>query len=165
VGGGYRYTADHADNINPAALAFLPARRDLTLANVFMQDEIELRKNLMLTLGLKLERNNYTGLEYLPNLRLAWKAREEHLLWTSLSRVVRTPARVDRDFFSPGRPPFFVVAGGPNFDSEIANVAEVGYRVQPLTALSYSLIAYHHYFTRLRSLEPSSAGAHVRKQD
>ena len=157
-GAGYRYTADHADNINLAVLAFLPARRDLTLGNVFVQDEIALRKNLVLTLGLKLEHNNYTGLEYLPNLRLAWKAREEHLLWTSLSRVVRTPARVDRDFFSPGRPPSFVVAGGPDFHSEIANVAEIGYRAQPLRALSYSITAYHHYFSRLRSLEPSAAG-------
>lgn len=157
-GAGYRYTADHADNINLAALAFMPARRDLTLANVFIQDEIDVRKDLALTLGLKLEHNNYTGLEYLPNLRLAWKPREQHLLWTSLSRVVRTPSRVDREFFSPGRPPFFIVAGGPNFHSEIANVAEIGYRAQPTPALSYSLTAYHSYFNRLRSLEPSPAG-------
>jgi hypothetical protein len=49
--------------INLPVLAFLPANRDLTLANIFVQDEITVRRNLALTLGLKFEHNNCTGLE------------------------------------------------------------------------------------------------------
>jgi iron complex outermembrane receptor protein len=156
-GGGFRRQQDRVENISPL-LAFRPANRNLNLTNVFVQDEIELRERLDLTLGLKLEHNSYTGLEYLPNLRLAWKPARDQLVWGALSRAVRAPSRVDREFFSPANPPFVVVAGGANFDSEISKVAELGYRAQPTAALSYSATLFHHRFERLRSLEPSAAG-------
>ena len=157
-GGGYRYSADRVENVNPAALAFLPPGRNLGWANVFVQDAITLRPDLKLTAGLKLEHNDYTGIEFLPSLRLGWKMAAEHLVWGAASRAVRAPSRVDREFFSPGNPPFFVLAGGPNFQSEVANVYEIGYRAQLSIALSYSITAFHHDFDRLRSLEPTAAG-------
>ena len=157
-GGGYRYAADRVENVNPAVLAFLPPSRNLRWANVFVQDEITLRAGLRLTAGLKLEHNNYTGLEFLPSVRLGWKMATRHLVWGAASRVVRAPSRVDRELFAPGNPPFFVLAGGPNFQSEVANVYEMGYRAQLSAALSYSITAFHHDFDRLRSIEPTAAG-------
>jgi iron complex outermembrane recepter protein len=157
-GGSYRHQFDDVENLNLAALAFIPPNRNLNLGGVFVQDEISLAKSLILTAGIKLEHNDFTRWEYLPNARLAWKLTDDQLLWGAASRAVRAPSRVDREFFSPGRAPFFVVAGGPNFVSEVANVYEIGYRAQPLSALSWSITAYHHDFDRLRSLEPSPAG-------
>lgn len=156
-GGGYRHQSSDVDNIS-AGLAFLPADKTLRLSNVFAQDEITLRPGLDLTLGLKLEHNDYTGLEYLPNARLAWKPAAGHLLWAGASRTVRIPSRLDRELFAPATPPFTVVAGGPNFVSEISNVYEVGYRSQPTPALSYSATLFHHQFDRQRSVEPSASG-------
>ncbi len=156
-GGGYRHQQDKVDNI-AATLAFLPARKTLRLANVFAQDEITLQPGLDLTLGLKLEHNDYTGLEYLPNARLAWKLAPRHLLWAGASRTVRIPSRLDRELFAPAAPPFTVIAGGPNFQAEISNVFEVGYRSQPTPALSSSATLFHHEFDRQRSVEPSAAG-------
>src|SRR6266581_200605 len=60
-GAGYRYARDQVDN--SAALAFLPGHRNLNWANVFVQDEIALKETLALTLGTKVERNDYTGAE------------------------------------------------------------------------------------------------------
>jgi iron complex outermembrane recepter protein len=157
-GGGYRWQHDRTTNINPAVLAFLPADRRLKLSNVFAQDEIALGDALKLTLGAKLEHNDYTGAEWLPNARLAWNVAPNHLLWGAVSRAVRTPSRIDREFFSPGVAPF-AVAGGPNFESEIAKVYEAGYRAQPTSALSYSVTLYHHDFERLRSLDLGPGGA------
>jgi iron complex outermembrane receptor protein len=132
--------------------------------SLFAQDEITLRDNLKLTAGLKLESNNYTGVEYLPNLRLAWRPRPDRMAWASLSRSVRAPSRIDRDFFAPANPPVrggvpqYFVSGGPDFRSEVANVAELGYRAQPRANLSYSITAFASRYNDLRTLEPNRAG-------
>jgi len=158
-GGGYRYARDSVQN--SAALAFLPADRNLDWANLFVQDEIKLSASMELTAGLKLESNDYTGWEYLPSVRLAWKPSADQLLWTALSRAVRAPSRLDRELFAPGNPPFTVLAGGPNFRSEISNVFEIGYRAQPVSVISYSVTAFYHEHDHLRSLEPAPGGGFV----
>jgi iron complex outermembrane receptor protein len=161
-GGGYRLAHDRVQN--GAAFGFLPGTMNLHWANLFAQDEVALRDDLRLTAGLKLEQNNYTGLELLPTLRLAWKAQPTALAWASLSRSVRAPSRIDRDFYSPTTPrvvngiPQFAVAGGPDFESESANVFELGYRAQPTQALSWSATAFYSRYDKLRTLEPNPAG-------
>jgi iron complex outermembrane receptor protein len=157
-GSGYRYARDRVGN--SAALAFLPAERDLNWWNVFVQDEISLRSDLGLTLGTRLEGNDYTGTEVLPSARLAWKPAPDRLVWGAISRAVRSPARLDREFFVPGSAPF-LLKGGPNFKSEVSNVAELGYRAQASSALSYSLTAFYHKHDRLRSVEPAPGGGLV----
>ncbi|MEO7547415.1 MAG: TonB-dependent receptor, partial [Ramlibacter sp.] len=152
-GGGWRTQDDKVDNLNPAALAFLPANRRLNLWNVFAQDEFALQDGLRVTLGLKLEHNTYTGAEVLPNLRLAWDVAPNHLLWAAASRAVRAPARIDREFFSPALP-----AGGSNFRSEVARVFELGLRAQPVPAVSYSVTLFQHRFDRLRSVDAGAGG-------
>jgi iron complex outermembrane recepter protein len=147
-GAGYRWGSD---DIDPGfATLFIPDSRSLQWGNLFIQDEIQLREGLKATFGIKLETNDYTDAEVLPSARLAWKVKEDQLLWASLSRAVRAPARFDRDVRAPGFPPFFVV-GGPNFVSEVANVAEIGYRAQPLPKFSYSITGFAHFWDRLRS--------------
>lgn len=161
-GAGYRLALDRV--VNDRSFAFLPASLNMYWGNIFIQDEITLRDNLRLTAGIKMENNNYTGAEYLPTLRLAWKPSEGNLLWTSASRSVRAPSRIDRDFFSPTTPavvngvPRYVVAGGPDFASEIANVVELGYRVQPLPTITYSATAFYSRYDKLRTLEPNPNG-------
>jgi iron complex outermembrane receptor protein len=161
-GAGYRLALDRVQN--DRSFAFLPGSLNMYWGNVFVQDEIALRDNLRLTAGVKLENNNYTGVEFLPTLRLSWKPAENNLLWSSASRSVRAPSRIDRDFFSPATPtvvngvPRFAIAGGPDFDSEVANVLEVGYRVQPAPTISYSATAFYSRYDRLRTLEPNPNG-------
>lgn len=157
-GASYRHANDHVENT--AALAFLPADQGLSWTSVFAQDEIALREDLHLTAGARLERNDYTGTEAMPSLRLAWKLSENRLLWGALSRAVRTPSRIDRDFFVPGTAPF-LIAGGPDFRSEVSNVAELGYRAQPSRVLSYSVTAFHNSQEHIRSVEPAPGGGLV----
>lgn len=151
-GGGYRNSRDAVTN--SAALAFLPASRDLTLANVFVQDSVALNERLKLTVGAKLERNNYSGFEIQPNVRLAWKPSEQVLVWSAVSRAVRTPSRLDRDFFVPGNAPF-TIAGGPDFKSEKLTAYEIGYRAQPSAKASFSVSTFYNVYDELRSIEPA----------
>ncbi|MCD6073636.1 MAG: TonB-dependent receptor, plug [Rhodospirillales bacterium] len=151
-GGGYRYSMDQT--IESATLGFYPLDRNLGLANIFVQDTIALSDTVDLTLGGKLEHNSYTGLELLWNTRLAWELSDQSLLWSSVSRAVRTPSRLDRDLFSPGRPPFTVIAGGPEFESETLTAYEIGYRARPVPEATYSISTYYNDYEELRSLEP-----------
>lgn len=157
-GAGYRHASDRVQN--SSALAFLPAHRNLSWANLFVQDEIALGDGWDLTVGAKVERNVYTGAEFLPSARLSWKPSANQLVWGALSRAVRAPSRLDRDFFVPGAPPF-QIAGGPSFQSEISKVMEIGYRAEPMSALSYSITAFHHIHDHLRSLELRPGGSIV----
>jgi iron complex outermembrane receptor protein len=147
-GGGYRRMSDEIGS--GFITTFIPASRDLDWQNVFIQDRVDLRPNLEMTLGLKLERNDYTGTESLPSARLAWRPTGDRLVWGAVSRAVRAPSRVDRDVFFPGTPPFLVV-GGPNFESEVADVIELGYRARTRAAFSYSVTVFRHDWDKLRS--------------
>jgi iron complex outermembrane receptor protein len=157
-GGGYRYGVDHVTN--SAVLAFLPADRNLRWSNVFAQDEIALKDDLRLTLGAKFENNYYTGTDFMPSVRLAWKPEPQRLVWGAVSRAVRAPSRIDRDFFV-NAPPILNLQGGPGFTSEVVDVFEIGYRAQPSPQSSYSLSVFHNVYDNLRSLEPASGGAVV----
>ncbi len=144
-GGGYKVGFDRLDNFS---FAFLPAKKNLHWANIFVQDEIDLNEQLRLTLGIKFEHNNYTDLEYMPNARLAWKITENKLLWASATRAIRAPSRIDRDFFAPP-----LTAGSPNFDSAVAHTYEIGYRVSPNSDTLFSITGFYTDYDRLRTFE------------
>ncbi len=150
---GYRFIDDQQHNDYPL-LAFLPAHVRREWFNVFAQDEITLPDDRWhLTLGAKLEHNDYTGFEFQPSVRVAWLVSRNQTAWAAISRAVRTPSRIDGEFFSPRDPPFSTLQGNPNFDSEKLVAWELGYRVQPQPQLSLSLALFHHDYDRLRSIE------------
>lgn len=157
-GGGYRMARDQL--ANSSALAFLPPRHSLRWANLFIQHERSLSDNWRLTAGTKLERNDYSGVEYLPSLKLAWKVVPEQLLWASLSRSVRAPSRIDTDLYIPGKPPY-LLAGGPDFQSEIGQGIELGWRGQRGSDFSWSLVLAHTEYQHLRSVDQQANGVYL----
>jgi len=48
-----------------------------------------------------------------------------------------------------------VIVGGPTFESEVANVYEIGYRAQPARSISFSITAFWHDWDKLRSGQPA----------
>lgn len=146
-GGGYRHSRD--DTANTPALAFLPEDRTLRLASLFAQGTVQAAPALQATFGVRAERNDYTGLEWLPNARATWRLADDQVLWGALTRTVRSPSRIDRELLVPGMPPYALVPG--DFRSEIAKVAELGWRARPWPGATLSLTAFHHDFERLRT--------------
>ena len=147
---GYRHAVDQT---NPTALvAFLPATKALQWANIFVQDEYRATERLRLTGGAKVETNVYTGAEFLPTLRATYDVGSLGALWASASRAVRAPARLDRDFYFPAKPPY-IIEGGPTFDSEVANVFELGLRGRQVSGISYSVTLFHDDYQKLRAGE------------
>jgi iron complex outermembrane receptor protein len=154
-GAEYRYARDRVRN--SVFVAFLPAKENQSWLSLFAQDAIALTDSLKLTLGARAEHNDYTGLEFLPNARLAWRLSDDRLLWSAISRAVRSPSRLDRDTFVPGQPPF-LLEGGPDVRSEIANVVELGYRSQLGPGTSYSATVFYADYDHLRSQELTPRG-------
>jgi iron complex outermembrane recepter protein len=150
-GAGYRLMADEVHNT--AALAFIPPNVNMQLFSGFVQDQIALIPDrLNLTLGTKLEHNDFSGLEVQPSARLAWMPSDRHTIWAAVSRAVRSPSRIDEDFELPGNPPFQVL-GDKNFQSETVLAYEAGYRIRPIERATLSLAAFYNDYNNLRSLD------------
>ena len=149
-GANVRHSWDKVSNSQ--TIAFLPAELEQDWASLFAQDEITLRDDLRMTAGARIERNDYTGNEFLPTLRLSWQAAPAHSVWAAVSRTVRAPSRFDADAYVPGKPPY-VLRGGALVRAEVAKVIELGYRGQPLPGLSYSATLFHNDYDHLRTQE------------
>lgn len=151
---GYRFTHDDVD-ASPG-LNFVPNNLDHRLYSGFLQDEIKLNEKLALTLGSKLEHNDYTGWEVEPSARLQWKLSQNQLIWSAISRAVRMPSRIDRDvrFTSPLLAPVLqnLLIGSSSFDSETVVAYELGYRAQINPKITTSVTAFYNEYDNIRSL-------------
>jgi iron complex outermembrane recepter protein len=148
---------------NLKLLGFFPGHKMLYLYSLFVQDEILLIKDrLHFTAGLKDEHNSYTGFEYQPNGRLAWTLSTKQTIWAAVSRAVRTPSRIDRDFaiyLTPTLPPY--LKGDSSFISETVIAYELGWRIEPLKNLSVSLATFYNVYDDIRSAEPGPPPLHI----
>jgi iron complex outermembrane receptor protein len=152
-GGGYRHGRDDVEDgmfLGLIPSGFIPSSKDLDWWNVFGQGDFALTETVTATAGLKFEHNDYTGVEHLPSVRLAWKVSPQLSVWGAASRAVRAPSRIDRELYLPTTPPF-LFAGGPDFVSEVAHVYEVGVRGQVSSRVTYSATVFWHEWDKLRS--------------
>lgn len=137
------------------ALQLIPASQNLNLANVFAQDTMSLPHGVKLTLGLKLEDEPYAGVQVMPSIRLAWKATDSLLLWSAVSRAVRSPTPVDtnlREYLGP----IDYLNGSTGFRPETLTAYEVGTRVQASSRLSFSISGFYNVYDDLRSIDASA---------
>lgn len=147
AGAGYRMTDDRFER-GPGTSFLDPAERKLHFTNVFAQDTVSFGERLRVTAGVKLEHNSYTGLEVFPDARIAWSLNDSRMLWSAVSRAIRTPSRFDRDLTNRG-----LINGGPEFHSEELVAFEAGYRALVSPALTVSISAFYNDYDDLRTLE------------
>jgi iron complex outermembrane receptor protein len=158
---GYRFTHDRL--LPTFFVSADPGERTYSLVTGFVQDEITLLpERLRLTLGTKLEHNDFTGFEVQPSVRMSWTPSTRHALWASVSRAVRTPSRADDDVrinsatfpTETGLPAELVFLGNRGLTSEKVVACELGYRTQPWTRVSLDVATFYNEYSDLRSAEP-----------
>ena len=155
----YRVTSDESRG-SFATYLTPPARRD-DLVGALVQDEIRITDRTSLTLGTKLELNDYSGLELQPAVRLSVTPGPRSLLWTAISRAVRTPSRAEHDVritalvfpLDESTVASVSLIGDNGFDSEEVLSWEVGYRARPVGELWLDSTAFIAKYDDLRSLE------------
>jgi iron complex outermembrane recepter protein len=154
-GATYRFTSHRNDSriifsVDP------PSSRD-HLVSGFLQDQITLPHSLRLTIGTKLEHNEFSGFEVQPSGRVAWQASPNHVLWGAVSRAVRVPTRFERDIAidltDPQGDPVARLLGNREFGAERLLAFEGGYRWLVLDGLATDLAAFYNRYTGLSSLE------------
>ncbi|MBL0320057.1 MAG: TonB-dependent receptor [Alphaproteobacteria bacterium] len=154
-GADYRFIT--SDTNGTVYLNFDPANRSTNLFSIFIQDKYSvIPDKLFLTLGTKLEHNDFTGFEYQPNARLTWKLSDTKTLWAAVSRAVRTPSLAEDDItivVGNLKPGFAQWLGQTNFDSEDLIAYEIGYRVQPQNNFFMDFSTFVNDYSHLRSYE------------
>lgn len=173
VGAGYRYLPS---SLNDHALwGWSPNDRRQQLFSAFLHNEVDLKEEeLKLTLGTKLEHNDFTGWEVAPNARLAWTPNETHTVWASVSRAVQVPGRNQNDVRQPilpinqlyipvnvsppGNPPNFVnfptyvsFSGSTAINAQELIGYELGYRARPMENLTVELSSYYNVYDSMLS--------------
>ena len=124
----------------------------------FVQDEIAIVPNkFSLTVGSKLEHNDYTGFEFQPSIRGLWTITPRQTFWAAVTRAVRTPSRIEEGFrlidFGIASPLIYVaVDGNQHLSSERVIGYEAGYRTLITGSLYLDLAIFHNEYNDLISL-------------
>ncbi len=119
---------------------------------------------MRLTVGAKIEHNDYTGWEWQPNLRLLWQLSDRQRVWGAVSRAVRTPSRVEEDgrtdlVTAPplpetgGLPAIVALVGDENFKAEKLTAYELGYRTELNKDFSLDFTTFYNDYDHLLSVE------------
>jgi iron complex outermembrane receptor protein len=159
---GARYRNTNADfTSTPIIFTSHSSRRD-ELVSAFVQDEITLVPDRWrLTVGTKVEHNDYTGVEAQPNARLQWLDGETQTAWASVARAVRTPTALEHEFTAllaaipAGPPPLlplpisFELLPNPAFESEEVIAYEAGYRRRWTDNLEMDVAAFFNDYDGL----------------
>jgi iron complex outermembrane recepter protein len=158
LGTGYRVSADDMGSLT---IGFTPQNRITHLFSTFVQDDIELIEGrTRLSLGTKLEHNQFTGFEVQPGARLSHVLSDNQVIWGSVTRAVRTPSRVEDDvalgtaipigggLFAPA-----TIFGTRAVESEDMLAWEIGHRSAPMENVSLELAGFYNRYNNLRTIE------------
>jgi iron complex outermembrane receptor protein len=119
----------------------------------FLQDEIQLAEKLFLTVGAKLQENNYSGFDIQPSGRLIWSPGQHQSLWMGVTRAVTTPSDLEESFHLEAVAPteVLLVTGNSKFKSEDLIGYELGYRRLITSRLYFDLAGFWNQYSRLQS--------------
>jgi len=122
----------------------------------FLQDEMRLGKTVDLTVGAKLQQNNYTGFDILPSGRVLWSINDQQALWAGITRSVTTPSDIEVDFLLSASSPTLVIQllGNHNFKSEYVMGYELGYRGTMNKHLFVDVAGFWNQYSQLQSFSP-----------
>jgi len=160
---GYRVISDWTNTTSSNAVQYNPKEETIQLWSVFAQDEFTLVKDkLRLTLGTKLEHDDYSALEVQPTVRLLWTPSNQQTIWGAVSRAVKTPSRRDRSIrvnaaavpTAGGLVGIISPGGNANTRSEELLAFELGYRVQPARRVTLDIATFYNSYDRLQTSEP-----------
>lgn len=166
-GGGLRVTDDTMPNMLMVQMDEV-SRRTVSYG-FFGQDEITLAEDWRLTLGLRMDHNEFTGWEAQPDARLSWNVAPNHTLWSSLSKVARAPSRGEHGLSGTfiegsqnlpfiGNVPLLLHTYSPGNTSERMKAAQLGLRSQWAPSLSTDAVAFSHRYDHLHIYDTPTIG-------
>lgn len=119
----------------------------------FIQDSFEANERLLLSAGVKVEESDLTGFGLQPGARASFTVNDSNVLWTAYSRAHRTSSLVERHgkvnyarFYLPGANAWLNQSfpGNPNYEKEVTDAYEFGWRARARDNLTLELSLYHY---------------------
>jgi iron complex outermembrane receptor protein len=157
LGGGYRDVDIDVDE----TLTLQMAPHRIGTLNAFVQNEIALRRDLALTLGVKLEYDTLDDWAVLPTARAMWEASDRQRVWAAISRTHRVVSVTDRSLRfnlavlpGPGLPVVFGYEGNPAYRHEEFLQAEAGHRLRLGASAAFDVTVFTGSYDGLPTLEP-----------
>lgn len=164
---GYRSIKD--SYIDSHAILVRPSKRSVDLLSGFAQGEFSfLQDQMKLTVGSKFEKNDFTGFEPQPNIRVSYSTGDT-TFWGAAARAVRTPSRMENDFlltiasippFTPMNPdPFPIlmqIEGNEDLEAEELTAFEIGFRKAVARNLWIDATAYYNKYDGIISPVPGT---------
>jgi iron complex outermembrane receptor protein len=156
---GASYRASIGDFAGVPTIVFDPARRTDDIAGLFAQDDWTLAGGRgRVTLGARLDWDDYTGWHPQPRVRAGWAIAPRHWAWAALARAVRPGSRLERDVLltnatSATTPVFARAVGNHTFRAESVLAYEAGYRVRLGSRVFLDVAGYHNVYDDLATLE------------
>jgi iron complex outermembrane receptor protein len=154
-GAAFRFTSN--DNRSGGVFAVDPEKSDDRLWSGFIQDQVAINERVKVTLGTKLEHNDFSGSEIQPSARISWAITPEQTWWAAVSRAVRVPTRLERDVAifatDPAVSPAAQLLGNSGFGAEELMAYEMGYRWRVNPSLALDLALFYNDYDELSSLE------------
>jgi iron complex outermembrane receptor protein len=147
---GVNYRASQGHFRGEPTIEIVPERRRDDIAGLFVNNETRVwRERLRVTLGSKLEWNDYSGWNVQPSARVAW-VQGAHTLWASATRALRTSSRLERDvsFYiptDPAEPSFVRLLGSPDFRPESVVMLEAGAKLRAGKLLGAASVFHGFY--------------------
>jgi iron complex outermembrane recepter protein len=143
-----------------ATVNFLPNRQTDSIYSGFLQDQIPIVEDkLSVTVGTKLEHNNFSGFDAQPSARLLWSPSDKQSFWAAVTRALRTPSRLDQDLAltglvsaAPPFPIFLEITGDPTYKPEQLIGYEGGYRSAVNPKFYLDIATFFNNYSGLSSL-------------
>ncbi len=154
---GYRLITDRikeqALTSNVVPLDYTPNRENNQIFSAFLQDKIGLiADKLYLTLGSKLEHNDYTGVEIQPSAKLTIFPSRNQTIWASVSKAVRTPTRAEESIrINHPVSGAILRAGDSGYGSEKVIAYELGYRIKPNRTSLIDISTFYNDYSDIRT--------------
>ena len=174
---GANYRLYHNKFFDTELISMIPRQRSNDLFSGFLRDEFTLIPDrLRMMLGVRLDHNDFTGLEVQPDIRLTWMPDSKNTVWMSIARAVRTPSRAENDILLNTRimdqmqaqalsdsnlPMLPYILGSRNLNSEKVLAYELGYRYQHSPTASLDIATFFNDYDQLRDLAAGEIWLHV----
>lgn len=138
-----------------------PRHRDLNIYSGFLQDRITLVEDkLKLTVGTKIEHNNFCGFEFQPSGRLMWTPDNRNTVWGAITSAMKTPNRYDRDsttswgvFQIDSSIVSQEAYGDDDVGCEEVIAYELGYRTKPTDKLLLDVVGFLNIYDGITATE------------
>ncbi len=162
TGARYRFVRNSA--VESPAHQVDPLTRSTNLVSFFFHDDWALfGGDTRLIFGAKLEHNEHTDFEFMPNVRFVTSPAEDVTVWGAVSRAVAVPAIFFEDTSVPTvafpnmeaqLPQVISVTGTRNIESEKLIAYETGFRASFSSDVSLDVALFYNDYNDLMSIHP-----------